>query len=144
MMEKINKTLAVIALLLLWGVTSSRAYQSNGAPSALPNATGSGPGDAVPAGRDACGKQAGLSKDTTEQRNLIVTNAKAQIQNVESDSTLSLAEQKKQIRQIRKNTRQQVGKLLTLDQQQALRQCHRDRAAASNGTATARAENATT
>jgi hypothetical protein len=64
-----------------------------------------------------------------EQRKSIVSGAKAQIRSVGSDSTLTLLQQKQQIRQIRMSTRQEVGKLLTPDQQEALRQCHQERTA---------------
>lgn len=85
------------------------------------------PASAVPGGREACWKQAGLTKDVVEQRKSIVSGAKAQIRSIESDTTLTSAQQKQQIRQIRVNARQQVGKLVTPEQQEALRQCRQER-----------------
>ncbi len=85
------------------------------------------PATAVPEGQEACWKQAGLTKDVVEQRKSIVSGAKAQIRSIESDTTLSPAQQKQQIRQIRVNARQQAGKLMTPEQQEALRRCRQER-----------------
>jgi hypothetical protein len=85
------------------------------------------PATAVPEGQEACWKQAGLTKDVVEQRKSIVSGAKAQIRSIESDTTLSPAQQKQQIRQIRVNARQQAGKLVTPEQQEALRRCRQER-----------------
>ncbi len=138
-MRKIDKTIALIVLGLSVG-TASRARQSSDTRSAAPappslnihdsdgaNAPG---GAALPAGRNTCWKQAGLSKSTMEQRKSILSSAKVKIQNLPGDSALPAAQQKQQIRQIRADARQQVARLLTPEQQQALRQCREDRAAA--------------
>jgi hypothetical protein len=85
-------------------------------------------GSATAAGREACWKQAGISKSVAEQRKSIVSGARAQIRSVESDATLTLPEQKQQIRKIRMNARQDAAKLITPEQQEALRQCHNERA----------------
>ena len=141
-MRNIDKTIALIVLGLSVG-TASRARQSSDTRSAAPappilnindadgaNAPDGAAGEALPAGRNTCWKQAGLSKTTMEQRKSIVSSAKIKIQNLQGDSALTAAQQKQQIRQIRADARQQVARLLTPEQQQALRQCREDRAAA--------------
>ena len=95
------------------------------------HAEDSTPSKAVPAGRNVCWKEAGLSRGVMQQRRSIVFDARAQIRAVEDDSTLNFSQQKQEIRDIRVNARQQVAKLITPDQLQTLRQCRLDRAASA-------------
>src|SRR5580700_5411612 len=95
------------------------------------------PSEPVPAGHSACWKQAGISKDVMQQRKSIATQAKSQVAAVQNDSSLTPRQQEQQIRQIRLSTRQQEEKLITPEQQQALRQCRRDQAGASTPAANA-------
>jgi hypothetical protein len=139
-MQNMNKKLALVGFALIFGAASAWARQTDTAPVSASRASEmssnvsgeSGPGDAA-AGRGACWKEAGLSKSTMEQRKSIVTDAKARVRNAESDTTLGFAQRKQQIRQIRMDMRQQLGKLVSPDQEEVLRQCRRDRAAAGGG-----------
>jgi hypothetical protein len=138
-MKNINKMWALIALGLTFGVAASQAQQSNqGNPMA--NATADSAGSAMPesggvapAGQEACWKQAGISKNTMEQRKTIVSGAQARIRSVESDATLTAPQQKQQARQIRMTARQQLEKLITPEQQESLRQCRRERGEERHG-----------
>jgi hypothetical protein len=156
-MQNTNKVLALIALGLAFefaGAATTRAQETGqavplAAASAVPEIANSTPespanaldnnntpGNMAPAGSTACWKQAGLSKDVMAQRRSIVSKAKARIRSVESDATLTPPQQRQQIRQIRMNARQDVNKLLTPDQQAALRQCREERAAERTGSGT--------
>src|SRR5271166_2702898 len=130
-MQNTNGVLALMAFGLVFQLASPAALRAQESEQPIPVAMAStmsgisgslvespdgaigengAPGDAVPAGHGACWQQAGLSKAVMEQRRSIVSGAKEQIRSVESDSTLTLAEQKRQIRQIRVNARQNLGK----------------------------------
>ena len=140
-MRNLTKTTALVALGLSVGL-ACHAGPSNEASSAAsapeiakvnPSDQANASGQAGSADRNPCWKQAGLTKSILEERRSILSDAKAKIQNVESDSALTPPQQKQQIRRIRLAARQQVAKLMTPEQQQALRQCQQDHAASLPG-----------
>jgi len=118
------------------GAATLRPQQSDQAAAAsaipeLPTSAGTedqNPSNAVPASHGACWKRAGLSKSVMEQRRSIASGAREQIRSIESDSTLTLPQQKRQIRQIRASEWRNLNKLITPDQREALRQCQQERA----------------
>jgi Spy/CpxP family protein refolding chaperone len=54
-----------------------------------------------------------------------VQNARTQVQQVESNTSLTPQQQSQQVRQIRQNARRQIAKVLTPQEQRALQQCQR-------------------
>ena len=149
-MPNMGGTIALSSLLFVFGAAllqagqseqpSSSNYAVQGTASSLAGssdeagAEDNAAGSPIPAGHMACWKQAGLSKGTVEQRKSIAESAKKQIGAVENDSTLTPAQQKQQIRNIRLNARQEASKLITPEQQRALRDCREARAAAHDAT----------
>lgn len=84
-------------------------------------------GSATRTGGPACWHQAGISMKAMRTRASIMANAKTKIQNVNDDTSLTPQQQKRQIRQIRQNARQQIAKLVTPEQETTLRQCQLQR-----------------
>ena len=85
------------------------------------------PGIAAPSGAPACRQQAGISQKAMRTRRSILSNAKTQIQEVNDDTSLAPQQQKQQIRRIRRNAKQQIAKVVTPEQQEALQECERRR-----------------
>jgi Spy/CpxP family protein refolding chaperone len=85
------------------------------------------PGTAAPSGAPACRQQAGISQKAMRTRRSILSNAKTQIQEVNDDTSLAPQQQKQQIRRIRRNAKQQIAKVVTPEQQEALQECQRRR-----------------
>lgn len=108
-------TLLMLALPLTCGAVSS-------------NPVDNAPTNAVAAGRQACWRQAGLSRGVLQQRKEIVSDARQRIRSVEGDSTLNARQQRQEIHGIRLDARQQVAKVVSPEQRQTLRQCRLDRA----------------
>lgn len=87
--------------------------------------------DAAPQGPAAagerCWQQAGISGEAMKSRRSITENAKSRMQQVEQDTSLTPQQQRQQIREIRRNAKQQLEKVLTPEQRQDLQQCQRAR-----------------
>jgi hypothetical protein len=65
-----------------------------------------------------------------QQRRQIEESTHGQVQSVCSDSSLSPQQKREKIRQLREQAHQQVEGLISASQQQALRACQQERAAA--------------
>jgi len=92
------------------------------------------PGTTVPPGprtrrerAEPCWKVAGISKSAMEQRRLVTEEAQRQVEAVCANASLSAAQKREEIRQIREREREQVQGLITPAQQEALRACQESR-----------------
>jgi hypothetical protein len=100
---------------------------TQGAAAENPASNQDTPGATAPSGGAACWQQAGISPKAMRTQRAIMKNAKAQIQKVDEDSSLTPQQQRRQIRQIRQNAKQQIGRVVTPEQEKALRECQRQR-----------------
>jgi hypothetical protein len=80
--------------------------------------------------QEPCWQEAGISKSAMEQRKQIEQNTRAEIQSVCNDSALTPQQQREKIRQLHQQTRQQIEGVITPQQQEALKACQQQRAAA--------------
>ncbi len=80
-----------------------------------------------------CWQQAGISQSAMQQRRQIERSTHAQVQSVCADSSLSPQQKHEKIRQRREQAHLQVEGLVSPSQQQALRACQQERAAAHGG-----------
>lgn len=87
------------------------------------------PSGETPSAGPACRQQAEISQKAMRTRQSIMNNMKTQVQNVKDDTTLTPQQQRRQIRQIRQNARQQIGRVVTPEQEKALRTCQQQRKA---------------
>jgi len=92
------------------------------------------PGTTVPPGPGArrgrvepCWEVAGISKSAMQQRRLVAEEARQQVEAVCANASLSPAQKREDIRQIRERERQQMEGLITPAQQEALRDCQESR-----------------
>jgi len=92
------------------------------------------PGTTVPPGPGArrgrvepCWQVAGISKSAMEQRRLVAEEARQQVEAVCANASLSAAQKREEIRQIRERERQQMESSITPAQQEALRSCQESR-----------------
>jgi hypothetical protein len=147
------KTLGALVMLtipyLLLATGTPAAYQSNSqsqsdkqqaaASGTQAAATGDKPSDqdqpadqadpsnGAPSAGGACWKQAGISPKAMRTRQSILSNTRAELQKVNEDTSLAPQQKKGQVRQIRENAKQQIGKVITLEQQRTLEDCQRQR-----------------
>jgi len=80
--------------------------------------------------QEPCWQEAGISKSAMEQRRQIEQNTRAEIQSVCNDSALTPQQKREKIRQLHQQARQQIEGLITPQQQEALKACQQQRAAA--------------
>jgi hypothetical protein len=80
--------------------------------------------------QEPCWQEAGISKSAMEQRRQIEQNTRAEIQSVCNDSALRPQQKREKIRQLHQQTRQQIEGVITPQQQEALKACQQQRAAA--------------
>lgn len=135
-------TSALIASAALFA--QQRATAGSAAPKSG-NTTQSNPGT-VPAStsnsktnsHQSCAAQAGISPATIAQRRQIEELTRSQIEGVCTDSSLSDQQKHQKIRDLRQSAHEQLSKLITPEQFEALRKCQRSNAhpASPNGAAT--------
>jgi len=140
-LRKLVMVLSVPFLFLLGGAAvaqqSPPQSQSDAPPQSSSGAQGatpdngppeqSAPSTTAPTGGPACWQQAGISQKAMRTRQSIVSNAKTQIQKVTDDTSLAPQQQRRQIRQIRQNARQQIARIITPEQERSLQECQRQR-----------------
>jgi hypothetical protein len=80
--------------------------------------------------QEPCWQEAGISKSAMEQRRQIEQNTRAEIQSVCNDSALTPQQKREKIRQLHQQTRQQIEGVISPQQQEALKACQQQRAAA--------------
>ena len=81
-----------------------------------------------------CWEVASISKSAIAERSRIEQETRSQVQSVCNDSSLN--EQKREkIREIRQQSHQQIDALISPQQQEALKACQKERAAARGGSA---------
>ena len=80
--------------------------------------------------QEPCWQEAGISKSVMEQRRQIEQNTRAEIQSVCNDSALTPHQKREKIRQLHQQARQQIEGVITPQQQEALKACQQQRAAA--------------
>lgn len=76
-----------------------------------------------PGRHEPCWKQAGVSQSAIEQRRQIEESTRSEVESVCSDSSLTPQQKHQKIRQLHEQAHQQVQRLITSQQEQALRSC---------------------
>ncbi len=112
------------------GGTSAQGSASQGQGTVAKNTQPSASQPIKGSKHEACWKQLGIPQNVIEQRKGIEETAHSQIQGVCSDSSLSQQQKTQKIREIRKDSHQQMEGLLSPQQQEALKQCQRERVGA--------------
>lgn len=79
---------------------------------------------------EPCWQQAGISKSAMEERAAIQRETRAQVEAVCANTSLTPQQRQQQIRQIREEAKQRMEALVSPAQQEALRACQQERAAA--------------
>ena len=106
---------------------------------ALTLAQSSAPIGVVPRGRTAspsnggahqqpCWQQVGISSSAIEQRRSLEQSARAQVESVCADSSLTSQQKREKIKEIHQHADQQIGALITPQQIEALKACNAARA----------------
>ena len=80
--------------------------------------------------QEPCWQEAGISKSAMEQRRQIEQNTKSEVQSVCNNSSLTPQQKREKIRQLHQEAKQQIAGLITPQQQEALKACQQQRAAA--------------
>ncbi len=83
--------------------------------------------------QEPCWQQAGISKGALQQRKSLEQSARAEIQSVCANSSLTPQQRREQIRAIHERTRQQVDALISPQQREALRACQEARSGGHAG-----------
>jgi Spy/CpxP family protein refolding chaperone len=128
-----RKDLACVAILFLTipvcPLLAQMVTQSP-AGSAPPNSITTRAGRAR---REPCWQIAGISQSAMQQRKSLEGNARAQVQSVCNDSSLTPQQKREKIRQIHQQTQQQVEGVITPQQRQALQACWQQRGEGAHG-----------
>ena len=82
-----------------------------------------------------CWEVAGISKSAIAERRRIEQETRSQVQSVCNDSSLNEQQKREKIREIRQQSHQQIDALISPQQQEALKACQKERAAARGGSA---------
>ena len=82
---------------------------------------------------EPCWKQAGVSQSAIEQRRQIEATTRSEVESVCSDSSLTPQQKHEKIRQLHQEARQQADRLITPQQEQALRSCRAKYGAVAHG-----------
>jgi hypothetical protein len=77
--------------------------------------------------QEPCWQEAGISKSATQERRSLEQRARAEIQSVCGNDSLTPPERREQIRAIHERTRQQVEALMSPQQREALKACQQAR-----------------
>jgi ABC-type sugar transport system substrate-binding protein len=85
-----------------------------------------------------CAKQIGISPAAMQQRRAVMEAAKAKVQTVCKDESLTPQQKKEQIHQIHQEALQQAEGLIPAAQAEALKKCQHEQAAANSTTHPAR------
>ena len=91
-----------------------------------PRTTGSNPSSTHPK-KEPCWEVAGISKASMEERRALNRQAKAEVDSVCANSSLTLQQKHEEIRAIHEREKQQAQSLVTPQQQEALRACQESR-----------------
>ena len=125
------KALAGAALALALFVPASGRSQQT--PTAPPTPKRSAPA-VVPGQKNSphpkqepCWKQVGISQSVMDQRKSIQESTRSQVKDVCADSSLTEPQKLSKIKEIRQQAHQQESGLLTPQQEEALKQCQRER-----------------
>jgi hypothetical protein len=78
--------------------------------------------------QEPCWKQVGISSATMEEQRTIQREARAQVEAVCSDSSLSEQQKREKIQEIRKSEQEQLTGLIPAQQREELKQCQQARA----------------
>jgi hypothetical protein len=79
---------------------------------------------------EPCWQRAGISRSVIQERDAIQRQTRVQVEAVCANNALSAQQKQQRIREIREQTRAQIDTLITPQQQEALRACQHERAAA--------------
>jgi hypothetical protein len=78
--------------------------------------------------QEPCWKQVGISQAAMDEQRSIQREARAQVEAVCSDSSLSEQQKKEKIQEIRKSEQEQLAGLIPAAQREELKQCQKERA----------------
>lgn len=117
----------VFGFVLALGLTYPLVAQMAPTPSSRPTPT-TRRGHHVP-----CWKQAGVSQSALGQRRQIEETTRSEVESVCSDSSLTPQQKHAKIRQLHEEAHQQMQRLITSQQEQALRTCREKRGAVPHG-----------
>jgi hypothetical protein len=78
---------------------------------------------------EPCWKQLGISKTAIEEREAISRERRSQVEAVCADSSLTLQQKQRRIREIRQQARERSEALISPQQDEELRACQKERAA---------------
>lgn len=113
-------TLTLLACLLTAPLAAQFGHPVHGGPNTVPpNQQGRHPRN------QQCLQQAGVSQAAMQQARSIRERAKAQIEAICANSSLTRQQKQEQIRQIHQQTQQEVNGLVSQAQQEKLRACQR-------------------
>lgn len=121
--QKIVFVLAT-ALISIVGIAYPRAVQAQVPTQRVP-IVGRHPGSAPR--QEPCWREAGVTKAAIEQRRAIEQNARAEIQSLCANSSLTPQQRREQIRAIRERSREQVDALISPQQREAIKSCQQAR-----------------
>ena len=80
-------------------------------------------------GQQPCWQQVGISQSAEQQHRQIEESTRSQVEAVCSDSSLSQQQKQQKIRQLREGARKQAERLLSPQQEQAMKACREQRSA---------------
>jgi len=85
-----------------------------------------------PSRQKPCWQQAGITQSAMQQRKQIEENTHSQVESVCSDSSLTPQQKQQKIHQLHQEAKQQVGGLITSQQEAALKSCRESRGEGSH------------
>jgi hypothetical protein len=83
--------------------------------------------------REPCWEVAGISKSAMQERQALARQARQEVESVCANGSLSIAQKRERIREIRERERQQTEALITPQQREALRACQQERGGGHGG-----------
>ena len=83
--------------------------------------------------REPCWQVAGVSPSAIRERRSIAQQARAQVESVCANSSLSIQQKRQEIQQIRERERQQIDAIISPSQREAMRSCQESRGIGGHG-----------
>jgi hypothetical protein len=105
-------------------VSISSALQGN----AQTNAPGAQRATQAKVREEPCWQKVGITKEVKEQRDAIASDTHSQVEAVCADTSLTPQQKKQKIHEIRQDSKQKVGGLISEQQQEELQACQKERA----------------
>ena len=130
--------LATLMFFLTWSVFAQQQISrplagANGAQVPAERPPVAGRRAAKAPRQEPCWQEAGVSKGAMQQRKSIEHSARAEIQSLCGNHSITPQQRREQIRAIRERTRQQVDALVSPQQREALKSCQQARGHGNGG-----------